>query len=267
LQLHNAWINELAELDRFLSKRDASDLKKALSIRSDKFRLPYGKGVEEFPRKFVVCGTTNKDEFWVDPTGNRRYWVIPIQVTKIDIAWLREHRDEIWAAAVELYNQKHNCFLNEEEKIRHAQLMRTYEVTDTWEDYIQPYLLQRSEVIISDILQNRLGIEPGQQKKTHQMRVADILKRLGWVRVEKRGNRSKKVWVKNSEVIPEVGTGRDEVGTEVGTAKTLIPQDVEEGVPTLVKNSDKTFSTNVVDSKKKSNLPNENEKKSVANRG
>ncbi len=261
LQLHGAWINELAEFDRFLGKRDASDLKKSLSIRCDKFRLPYGKRVEEFPRKFVMCGTTNKDEFLVDPTGNRRYWVIPIQVAKIDIAWLREHRDEIWSAAFELYLQNYECFLNEEEKIRHAQLMRTFEVTDTWEDYIQVFLLQHSEVIISDIMLNCLGIEIGLQKKADQMRVADILKRLGWVRVEKRGNGSKKVWVKNTFVNSEVGTGGDGVGTEVGTAETTTNSDSEVSVPTLVKNSDKTFSTNVTDSEKKSDLPNKDEKK------
>ncbi|OKH29647.1 hypothetical protein NIES2101_43150 [Calothrix sp. HK-06] len=104
MQMHYSWIIELAEIDRFLNKRSASDLKKSLSVREDKFRLPYGAGIETFKRKFVTCGTTNQDEFLTDPTGNRRYWVVEVK-TKIDIDWVKEHRSEIWAAAVHLYHQ------------------------------------------------------------------------------------------------------------------------------------------------------------------
>ena len=196
MQLHNAWINELAEVDRFLSKRDASDLKKSLSVKVDKFRVPYGKGVEDFPRQFVTCGSTNKDEFLTDPTGNRRYWCVSLGTEKIDIDWVREHRDEIWAAAVHLYHQGHKWYLDDDEKIRHAELMKPFEVSDSWEDYIEPYVALRSEVTVSDIMLNCLNIEIGQQKKAEQMRVADILKRMGWKRIEKRNAQSKKCWVK-----------------------------------------------------------------------
>lgn len=229
MQLHNSWIIELAEFDRFLNKQDASDLNKSVSVREDKFRLPYGKGVETFKRKFVMCGTTNKDEFLIDPTGNRRYWIIPVAIPKIDIQWIKQHRDEIWAAAVHLYNQGHEWFLNDEEKHRQVQLMKPFELSDTWEEYIEAYLIPRSFVTIPDILLNCLQIPIGQQKKSDQMRVADILKRMGWVKKDLRRGDQRKGWAKHSCGGQGKGAGR---GLPVEDNKTLIKQDLQEMSPT-----------------------------------
>lgn len=197
LQFHYAWINELPEIDRFLGKRDASDLKKALSVKVDKFRVPYGRTVEDFPRQFVTCGSTNKDEFLTDPTGNRRYWVVPVAVEKIDIDWVKKHRSEIWAAAVHLYNEGHTWYLNDEEKARHAQLVKPFEISDSWSDYIEPYLSGLREVTVAEILERCLGIGAALQKRPEQMRVAEILKQMGWVKRD----RGRKVWVKEHDKV------------------------------------------------------------------
>jgi predicted P-loop ATPase len=217
LQMHSSWIIELAEIDRFLNKKDASDLKKTVSIRRDKFRAPYGRNVEEFPRRFILAGSTNRDEFLTDPTGNRRYWVLPVAVAQIDIEWLRQHRDEIWSAAVHLYNAGHKWYLNSEEKAEHAKLMKPFEVSDSWGDYIQSYLDNGSynQTTVSDLMTNCLKLEIHLQTKATQMRVADILRAMGWIRTNCEMNGSKKSWKRPIVSTPNVNFENFKVDCEV----------------------------------------------------
>ena len=79
--LHRSWIMEWAELDHITNKRQAGLIKAFLSQSTDMFRVPYGKTAEVFPRRGIIVGSTNSDEFLVDETGNRRFWVIPVGVT------------------------------------------------------------------------------------------------------------------------------------------------------------------------------------------
>ena len=62
------WICEMAEIVAF--KRTGHDARKSFfSSRVDKFRPPYGEGLEESPRRCVFVGTTNDDDYLGDETG------------------------------------------------------------------------------------------------------------------------------------------------------------------------------------------------------
>lgn len=95
-----SWIAELGELET-LRKAQVEAIKQFLSQRRDQFRVPYGRGVQAFPRRCVFVGTTNKDDYLRDETGNRRYW--PIKCGSIDLAAVRALRDQLWAEAVHLF--------------------------------------------------------------------------------------------------------------------------------------------------------------------
>ena len=104
--LHRSWIMEWAELDHITNKRQAGLIKAFLSQSTDMFRVPYGKTAEVFPRRGIIVGSTNSDEFLVDETGNRRFWVIPVGVTHsqpIDVDMLMKEVDAIWASAVHAF--------------------------------------------------------------------------------------------------------------------------------------------------------------------
>lgn len=96
--LARSWIVELAELSAL---RNANDEKSRafFSTKTDLYRLPYGKAVSEVPRRCVFAGTTNPtgDGYLSDRTGNRRYW--PIEITEIDLAAVKQDRDQIFAEA------------------------------------------------------------------------------------------------------------------------------------------------------------------------
>lgn len=74
-QLQAGWIFEIGELAA-MSKSGIEEVKNFITNPSDKFRPPYGAMVEEYPRKNVFFGTTNKMDFLVDKTGNRRFFPI-----------------------------------------------------------------------------------------------------------------------------------------------------------------------------------------------
>jgi len=74
------WLVEIGELDGSF-KKDIARLKGFLTAETDKVRRPYGRLDSEYPRRTVFCATVNDANFLVDPTGNSRWWTIP--VTKI----------------------------------------------------------------------------------------------------------------------------------------------------------------------------------------
>ncbi len=88
------WVCELGELDSTL-KKDLAKLKAFITEQVDEFRRPYGLAPIKYPRKTSFYATVNNEEFLKDESGNRRYWVIPIEkidfdlISKIDI-------DKLW---------------------------------------------------------------------------------------------------------------------------------------------------------------------------
>jgi putative DNA primase/helicase len=75
------WIVEIGELDSSF-KKDIARLKGFLTNDKDKLRRPYGRADSEYQRRTVFCATVNEHGFLVDPTGNSRWWTIP--VTRVD---------------------------------------------------------------------------------------------------------------------------------------------------------------------------------------
>lgn len=72
------WIVELSEIDYQLRSNNASAVKAFLSRRTDTYRPLYGRSALQAPRQSIFVGTTNKDLYLVDSTGNRRFLPVPI---------------------------------------------------------------------------------------------------------------------------------------------------------------------------------------------
>jgi len=87
------WIVEIGELDGSL-RRDIARLKGLLTADQDRIRRPYGRTESEYARRTVFCATVNDSNFLVDPTGNSRWWTIP--VVAIDYAHTIDMQ-QVWA--------------------------------------------------------------------------------------------------------------------------------------------------------------------------
>ena len=73
------WIVELGEIGQTLQKRTLNALKAFITSPMDDIRLPYGRSSARYPRQTAYLGTVNDDRFLRDETGERRYWVIPLE--------------------------------------------------------------------------------------------------------------------------------------------------------------------------------------------
>jgi predicted P-loop ATPase len=93
------WFIEIPELTQF-TRADVKAIKTTLSRQSEFVRLSYRENPELFKRSFVMFGTTNEDQYLRDGTGNRRIWPIRCGDGPIDLAWVRDNRDQLFAEAL-----------------------------------------------------------------------------------------------------------------------------------------------------------------------
>ncbi|MCC5615708.1 hypothetical protein LC605_11620 [Nostoc sp. CHAB 5836] len=191
LKLRRFWILELAELESVFRRKEIASLRGFLTTKDDNLRVPYGRSIESFPRTSCFVGSVNPAEFLVDPEGHRRYWIIPVTVDEIPVEKLAEERDRLWAAAVMSYRNGEENRLTKSDEKRNALLNKRHEVSDTWDEAIDAFLEFQSETTVSDILSNCLKIELGKQERSLQMRATECLKRIGWVKCEKKKIRGK----------------------------------------------------------------------------
>lgn len=193
--LSGAWISEWAELENVTGRNTVSRVKAFLSSTEDRFRPPFGRTPITVKRSSVVVGTTNLDTFLHDPTGSRRFWVIPVGA--IDVGQLREQRDQLLAEAVEMFRKGEPHWLLPEEEEHRRTFASQFADTDPWEDEVLAYAQKQQFVRISDILADVLTIETGRQDRRAERRVADILRRVGWTPEQRRvagGGKPQRIW-------------------------------------------------------------------------
>ena len=113
-QLRMGWIIELAELSS-IKRSDVEQVKNYITRREDIYRAAYGTVVEKYPRQCIFCGTTNETNFLKGDTGNRRFWVIPVDVSLRRYGdWLGaliQDRNQLWAEAVQLWRDGETLYL------------------------------------------------------------------------------------------------------------------------------------------------------------
>lgn len=101
--LRGSWIIELSELSS-LKRSDMEAAKAFITARSDTYRGAYERRAGTHDRQCVFIGSTNETEFLRDRTGSRRFW--PVDAPhKLDVKWLNDNVDQLWAEAVVRYRQ------------------------------------------------------------------------------------------------------------------------------------------------------------------
>jgi len=191
------WIIEIEDM---FGLYKVDQIKGFLSRQTDLSRKAYGHEPEEVPRQWIAIGTTNRTEYLIDPTGNRRFW--PVRLTRIDEEAVRRDRDQLWGEA----------FARREESIRldpslyqaAAEEQKQREEEDPWEPEIKMLLLHPSPVwrkrtrdgmvddatpglrLTTNEVLGALGIPIDRQDTKSSGRVQAILMRLGFERTKVR---------------------------------------------------------------------------------
>lgn len=175
--LRGLWIIELAELSN-INKAEVEHIKAFITRTEERFRPPYGRNEIAFPRQCVFAGTTNRDDYLRDDTGNRRFW--PITVTEIDVEAIEEDRDQIWAEAVHHFRSGEQWHMAVDVlDLAHDQQSER-QADDPWGDAIAEFLRGRKSASPSMLAVECLGIDIGRVNRGDQNRIVSILRQMGW---------------------------------------------------------------------------------------
>lgn len=82
-----------------LSRTEVKRMKAIITMQNDKYRPPYERVSQEFPRRCVFAMTTNQTEYLKDETGNRRWLPISVALPEVNIKWISENRNQLFAEA------------------------------------------------------------------------------------------------------------------------------------------------------------------------
>ena len=96
-KLRGKMVIELAEL-RGLKSRESEAIKAWISTTHERWVPKYQEFETAFPRRCIMIGTSNDNEFLGDPTGERRWLPVAVLDT-IDVEGLIADRDQLWAEA------------------------------------------------------------------------------------------------------------------------------------------------------------------------
>jgi predicted P-loop ATPase len=180
MQIRGAWGIEIAELSA-MTRGEVERVKAFVSRRVDRFRPSYGRRVIEAPRQCVFVGSTNAEGYLKDDTGARRFW--PIGCGTIHAADIRRDRDQLWAETVAMYRDGMKWWLTNGEDVAAARQEQSdrYE-GDPWDDRINEYIRNKTDVSTEEVLSNAVFVETARQTPADAKRVARILRNTGWVR-------------------------------------------------------------------------------------
>ena len=105
-----------------LNRTEVKRMKAIITTPTDKFRPPYERNSQEFPRRCVFAMTTNEEEYLKDDTGNRRWLPVRLVFKEANIEWLQANRDQLFAEAYHrVINLKETIYEFPEEEMLAAQ--------------------------------------------------------------------------------------------------------------------------------------------------
>lgn len=236
LSLRGKWLYELAELDGYTSRRETAVIKAFLTTLIDDYRPPYGARNIRQARQCLFAATANKAEYFLDETGNRRFWPVKVGASEgaIKVKALVGVREVLWRQALDAYRDDRRETIGDaevqvgrwwpegrEERALLAKQQQQRVVADAWEEATLKWLRDRlsgwwvwdeaklkSEMPSVDlILRKAIGLEVAKFTAGQRSRVIKMMSALGFEHVRRRRNKmapSRWFWPENMEILEGV---------------------------------------------------------------
>lgn len=160
---------------------------KAFITRTHENWIPKFREFETtFPRRLIFIGTTNKDQFLADDTGNRRW--LPIRVGQVDVGQVQAVAAQCWAEAAVRFRQSGVAWQDAQRLA--AEVHDDFAFQDDWVEKVRNWLSaplfdgeERSHhILTSEVLQSALGYDLKQIRRADEMRMGSVLRKLGYER-------------------------------------------------------------------------------------
>ena len=177
--VEGAWICEMGELLALTKAREIEAVKSYLTRLSDRYRRPFDRRVTDHKRQCIFIGTTNKEQFLTDKTGNRRFYPVKVYQSGYE---LFDRKDEIqeyirqcWAEAKVLFDKGELPPYANRELIS---VIREHQENAVEEDYrigmIEKYLDEQDVVCVAQLWKHALHND-GEVRKKDSMDIGLIM--------------------------------------------------------------------------------------------
>lgn len=197
-------VGELSEL-RGIGARDGEAIKSWVTRRVEEWVPKYMERKRAYPRRLVLYGTTNDEGFLKPHMGERRW--LPVRILRpIDVRKIERDRLQLWAEARDHFLADGIAW---EEVQRLAEAERAqFKDEDVLFVKISKWLDQAIDaderltprtcgtLRTEQVALECLGIDPARLQRKDEMRIADVVRSLGMVSVQKRvGSIKARFWV------------------------------------------------------------------------
>jgi predicted P-loop ATPase len=196
-KMKGAVMGEFAELQG-LANRDMETTKAFITRTHEAWVPKYKEFTRTYPRRIVFIGTSNRYEFLADETGNRRW--LPLCVTSIDLEAIKRDVVQLWAEGVSLFLEHGVDYADAQRLAQDVHEQHT--LSDSWEDSVRAWLdadTTFDELVglnadagigarwalkhrVGSVLVGAIGMEPRHIRRGDEMRIARVLRRLGFER-------------------------------------------------------------------------------------
>jgi hypothetical protein len=195
--LSGRWIVGVPELHG-MRKSDIDKVKAFQSRDTDRARTAYAHTVTDARRQCVIVGTTNKERYLRDLTGNRRFW--PVRVGRFDLERLKRDRDQLWAEAAESEASGVSVRLPEELWAAAAEEQEQRLTDNPFVSVLERVLCEEDDEdrpmqgkIATEDLWTALGMtRPELRRQEHFELLGAAMKRLGWTKTHLRSGSGKR---------------------------------------------------------------------------
>lgn len=189
--LEGAWICEIAELLALTKAKEVEAVKSYITRQVDRYRRPFDRRVTDHKRQCVFIGTTNKEQFLTDKTGNRRFYPLKVNQSGYDLfnseKEIKADILQCWAEARAKYDKGDMKPFADRSLLSEIKKAQQSAVEDDYRDgLIEDYLYTRSEVCILQIWKDALGNEFTKPNKKESNEIALYMQSLSeWEKQDK----------------------------------------------------------------------------------
>jgi putative DNA primase/helicase len=178
--IQGKWLIEIPDMAGF-GRREHSHVLAAITTRTDRYRVKYGRFDQDHPRKCLFAATSETDDYLPEMRGYRRYW--PLRCTDIDLDALRAQREQLFAQALLAYRAGNK--FHEMPELETADEQRSRSFDDPWTEdvliWCESRALNNEAVYPPTIARDKIGIENARLTRADTLRISNILRANGWI--------------------------------------------------------------------------------------
>lgn len=185
--LEGAWICEVSELLAMTKTKEQEAVKSFLTRLNDRYRMPFDKRVTDHPRQCVFIGTTNKEQFLTDRTGNRRFYPVKVNQSGYELfdheTEIKEYIRQCWAEARQKFFEGNMKPYADRDLVNEIRKRQELAMEDDYRTgMIEEYLEDKNEICILELWQNALNMGTfSKPTKKDSMEIGLILQSFeGW---------------------------------------------------------------------------------------